>query len=317
MGMSGMNLVIVLAVVVIAASAVFIAATMDKDGVSKVIIDGDDGVLLGGSCEVEPYIALNVVNELASGTSVVPTIKGYDTDTDTSLGTITEDSSGTVFSVGDAPQLLVSNVSYFDEIVVMPKMKCGANKLNMNLKENTSLTLQVYEESTLLSDDAAGGTNNGSTVAAGGTENFNLRVNGQGDKGTGEIYWIMELSKATNVSDVVMTDSSGAELKELIIEKDYADTLTAPFKKAYLIPNKDESGERRYEIEVQARTGYVIAGAFYMTGYQMQPFEDADGTFKEPGDLHEDGERKIYIYDSDGTGVSLNTADYDIFLIDN
>ena len=255
-------------------------------------------IISSTGCENDPTIDVNAVNALDLGTTVTVTSSAIVDGT-----YIGEISSSDTFQKGADVVLLVNATDYIDQEVEVGELACGQNSVNVKMFNTDSVTMDLWEKGNDLTDTATGGAVNATSIAEGGSQTYDLYITGTDKYSTGDLVYVLEFSVTQNVSDSgVVVQKNGATLDEEEIPSFYTDTLTSPFKKAFLIPATTGAGEQAYTMTVTAKSGKKISGALYTTGYSKQAFVDTDGTI-------------VYgVEDSDGTTKYEDTSDVDAFI---
>jgi len=238
----------------------------------------DKGVVIGSCGDNEPYIDLTVLNRLNQGSEVAVA-------TDAIVNGIRKGNvslASQKFNKGDEVKLLLSATDYIDKVVETTITNCGLNDVSATIDASTAagVSFDLWEKSTDLTDSATGGANNASAIAAGGSSVYTLYVKGADNAVTSDLVYVVELGSAQNVSSVTMVDGAGSELADESIPNFYTDTITSPYKKAFVIPSFDNAIEKAYQITVALNTGKLISDAVYTTAYAKQAFVDNDGSYK-------------------------------------
>ena len=289
------HLVTIASVSVIAVALVALFA-MGVFGNFNVTDRNDQGKGDAG-CNVVPSISPVVLDGLDQGTSVSTTnyyrvngaIKGAQNDS---------------FEVpkGATVEILASASNYLDQASETFKAECGPNFPEIKLYATDSMTLELKDDSTTLTDSASGGTSNMSTLAAGGSDTVRVLITGKDKESSGDLIYVVELGSTANVSDVTMSDNNGVALEKVDVPSFYSQSITGSKVVAFKIPAIIGAVEKEYKMTYTAKSGKNISGAVYTTMYSVQDFVDDDGTFK-PG-----------IEDQSGDTKYEDTYDYDFYI---
>lgn len=291
--------------ILLVTSIAFGAYQLSVGGEAKNKINEDTTVnLITGDCNTAPTLSFAVRNALEQGTSV--TTGAHYMVNGVYYGT----SAPSSYSAGDKIQLILNASDYIDILTDEITLECGANKMTLDgdeailMKAYTAPSIEIKEDSTVLTDSATGGANNGTALSAGGSETFSVCFTGTDKKTTGDFIYIIETGVTTNVSKVSMYDGS-SELTgdEDLVPSFYENTLSSPYKTAFKVPEIVGAKEKCYSLTIVAKSGKVVEGAVYTTAYVGEPLVEDDGSFIAYGTEQKDG-------DSDYEA----TFDEDIFL---
>lgn len=273
----------VLALIVIA--GLLVANNMTADDNKDEILNETVKAITSSCGDNEPYIDLSVKDRLAGSTVTV----GVDaTVNDDRKGIITTGSSGRKFKVGDKLDLLLNATNYIDKVVSVEITECGLNDVADLLGESVTIdastaagvSFDLWEKSTDLGDSVDGSSgNNATAIAAGGSANYILYVEGTDNKASGDLVYVIELGSSQNVSSITMTDAADVKLEDADVPNFYTDTITSPYKDAFLLPSFDNAVEKEFKINVALNTGKTISGAVYTTAYAKQAFVDNDNSY--------------------------------------
>jgi len=256
----------------------------------------------------------NPIDVIDDGCQVAPTVSVVATD---ALSPDTTVSVGSAYRVngkylgytytnpakGDKVEILVNASNYIDTALESFTVECKANNRYAEVYATAAPTITILEDSTTLTDAATGGAANLTALGAGSSETATLRIKGASKKSTSDLIFVVELSSVQNVSDVIVTDASGKELVEVDMPSFYANTLSSPYTKAFLIPAKLNGVQSEYTLDISAKTDKTVTGAVYTTVYGSQSAVDKNGAFLESAIENSNGDTKYEF-----------TADYDFFI---
>lgn len=265
-------------------------------GDGKGTEDGTGTDLTGTDCNTAPSLVESKFDDQQRGTAVTA-------DANYLLNGEYVGTSVSSFKAGDKVTVLYNSSSYIDTISEEITMVCGANNLRTYIKDYSAPTLSVLEDLTALTDNAAGGASNASGIAVGGSDTYTVRITGVDKDTSGQLVYVVELSVNTNVSSVVMYDPSGSKLQTTDVPSFYSNTLSSPYRAAFIIPEVTDAIEKDYKLTVAAKSGKDIQGAVYTTAYVGQAFVEDDGSFTTFGVEQIDGDTK---YEA--------TFDYDFYI---
>lgn len=244
-------------------------------------------------CDEAPSLSANAKNSFAQSTAV-STGKQYFYDGQYF-------SSSPSVAAGKNIAVLYNASSYIDVVSEDTKIACGANNINVLIKPYQAATIEIKEDSTVLTDNAAGGAHNATGISSGGSNTVDVYFTGHDKKSTGKSVFVVEFATSANISSVSMYDSNGNDLETIDVPGFYVDTLTSPYKKAFVIPEIDGAKEVKYSLTVVAKSGKTGVGAMYTTMYAGQAFADTDGKLIDWG-----------VEDSDDSTKYEATYDYDV-----
>lgn len=258
---------------------------------------GDDiaNEIANSNCNLAPTLQISVKDELQQGTAISADAK-YLIDGEYFA------SAPSSFKAGSEVQVLLNASSYIDVLADPIVMGCGVNQVSETMFDFSAPAVEVKEDSTVLTDSATGGANNGSAVASGGSQTFSYVLTGNNKDSTGNMILVMELGTNQNVSTVTMYDGS-RELQEVDVPSFYTDTLSSPYTVAFEVPAVVGAIEKDYKVTMVAKDGKTISGAVYTTAYVGEPFVEDDGSFVEFG-----------VEKEDGTTTYEAEFDYDFFM---
>lgn len=253
---------------------------------------GGAGSTGSGACDVAPSLDLSSVNALERSTSVTT---GYQAIINDNPAQSVSD--GDTMPNGATVQLFANASDYLNTIDEKFTVDCGVNQRVIELLATDSMTLEILEDSTTLTDSASGGASNFSNVGVGGVDTFTLKITGKDKKATGDLIYVIEMGDNSNVSSVTMSGATEVSVPEF-----YSETLSSPEVVAFKIPGFTGAVENEYKVTFALKSGKDISGAVYTTVYSEQAFVEDDGTFKS-GVENEDGDVKYE-----------DTYDYDFFI---
>ena len=265
-------------------------------------VNPDTGIdLPNEGCNVNPTITTSGSNALEPGTAITLT------DVFRINGEYSTSSTG--IRKGDKVVILSSNTtSYIAAIQPEIDVLCGANPVAIKLTAvATSPTVVIKNDAGLvqLTNAAAGGATNETAFAAGGSKNFAIDITGTDKQTTGARVVVFEFSSDANISSMTLTDANtGLALTKLAsVPAGLTVSGTNNYRVAFEMPAVEGAVKKSYNLNVQAATGNIPAGAFYSTFYIAQAYVDADGTFK------------VGVVNSQAATKYFGTYDYD-FLVD-
>lgn len=257
--------------------------------------DNADGDVLSAGCNTAPTLSVSVKDALNQATAVTTgTLYSVNGEYFTTAPS---------FALGDEVQVIANASSYIDVLSEKVTMVCGANTLNLNIYDYTAPTIEIKEDNTVLSDAVTAGTVNGSALASGGSQTFDVVFTGHDKDTTGDFIYVVELSTTAKVSAVNMYDANGNSLEVVSVPDFYTATLTSPKMVAFKVPAIVNAVEKAYKVTIVAKSGQTVEGAVYTTAYVGEPIVDTDGSFLP-----------FAVENSDGTADYEATLDYDIFL---
>lgn len=297
--MSIMAILVIMAVLV-AGLAWF--GLFDKEKLSFGNGGGDSEVdLTGKSCEIAPSIVTpTTYDRFQQGTSVTHNVSYLVNGVPGSV---------TSLSAGDKVQPLFEAVGYIDFVADEIQVDCGANRLTNDgsqallIADYSQPTLTIKEDSTTLTDNKDGGAANASSIAAGGSDTYDVVFNGVDKDVSGQMLYVVELSSSANVSSVTMSTLSGSTLATQAVPSFYTDTLTSPYKIGFIVPSVENAVEVTYKLNVASKSGKQILGAVYTTAYVGEALQEDDGSFTEWA-----------VAKADGTSDNEANFDYDFYI---
>jgi len=270
-------------------------------GTTSSDVNPETGVPLPDTgCNVNPTITVTANDALQAGTAVTVGSEF------TINGVYSTSSAG--IRKGDKVVIKTNASNYIDEIQEEITVVCGANPVLTTISAAaTAPTVVIKNDAGLaqLTDNAAGGAVNESAFAAGGSKNFAIDITGVDKKTTGTRVVVFEFSSEANISSMTLTDANtGLSLTKLAsVPSGLTVSGSNNYRVAFEIPAVEGAVKKSYNLNVQATTGNVPAGAFYTSFYIAQAFVESDGTFKTG------------VVDSNSEAKYVATYDYD-FLVE-
>jgi len=260
-------------VAIVAIGAVFLytsakPATTEQTTLGETGTQGTVGVTAAAEgCAINPSIVTSLTDILNPGTAITGTAT-YRLNNEY-IGTTAPTTKGTV-------DILYNASGYLNKVKTGVSLGCGANQITDKMYAYTNATLTYYSNNGLSA--LTYGTVNETAVAAGGTYNWQIRMQGVDKKSTGDQLFIIELSTPANVSSISMNGGTS-----VTVPNGYARQLTNGYAAAFLLPALVGNIKVDYNLAAAAATGKVISGTVYTTVYSTQPFVETDGTFSQAG----------------------------------
>jgi len=264
-----------------------------------------------GDCENEPYVDTEVFNEYSRSSLLGPTFKYVIGDEPAK--TLTNESGGTAFSVGDKMTIFTTLTGYLDRVDEFTITKCGANQFTTYLSEADAITIDILDDRlNEVTDSATASETNITQGGADTSANFVIEVKGVRDKSTGQVLLTLE-GNDTEIDDITIKPrTAGAS----VIDDNYNTDLslfsaegTAPVCKfAFVVDSVEDGGSDEYTLTATAESGEYLgtsgaySGFLFVNAYAGQWFVDVDGSLKF-GFEDDDGTLKYEQKASDHDGL--------------
>lgn len=307
----GMVVVVVLLVALLVGGGVYFALG-GKTGATESAVQSAVAVKTQTSdCDTDPYLDVNSLDAINLGTTIGSETLYYNKGSEY-LGTMTEGSSGTKFSLGDKGSILVSNASYIDTIIPFEITKCGSNVIVPKMyKLATDPTFRIFGSTgDVLTDSATGGATNQSNFATPTT--FKIEMTLASDEGDPTWVCVAESVNDTNVKEMTLSSSDATVVKNSYNKpnshaQESASTNTL-FRSWTVSGVKGDGSVTTMNLLIEPETGKTVGTpdeAMYFTCYPSQAFVETDGSFKQ-GIENVDGTAKF---------EASRDNDYDFYVV--
>ena len=232
-----------------------------------------------GVCGQNPSVVSTATNALQSGSSLVTTGTVYRVN-----GVYQGTTSPTVKGSVDAMFILTGYLN----TIKSQSIGCGSNPIQTSQYAAATPTVTILGQVsgvTLVNSTTGVAGNNETKGGAGASYNDRIHFVGTNLNSTGQMLVIVDYANATSaIASASLTPISGAPYATPLaaIPKGYASLTSGGAQYAFLIPAIVGANTADYNLQTQAASSSVVAGAVRISLYSLQPFVETDGTFN-PG----------------------------------